>query len=556
MRGGVTTRAQARAELEEAARRALPSSRSSSSSSPEPERPRARAILAEAARTPLPNRRSPSPPPNRAATELENAARRSLPNSSSPPPSARKSRATVLQMTPQQCMEFVANPRVHPVTKAKILPGKSTYVKCVQECIRVLGDDHVPAIITNNILKDNAKVQNKTNNVHACLRMINSGTTSIRDPFMDSRRYALSSHDAQVLLETCKHEFGIISLGIHLREGATHTIDIPVFIKVADDGIRIADFNVLRMSISDVIQRWTLDSPVEEVYDGMITAVQKIVDSNYIHGDSKAALEDIVLELTAMKRGVVIGNHSVESPLSSAMDSANRSKSKSPRSGVSPLPKKTRAQILEDLEKTCIDMQDMIAFEDFADMKKKKLQLVVGIGPKNRDGQQRCYYVKNIYNFVKAATKEGIVPKEPMSKVAITQQEVESIIMPKMRHIKPDARNPMHVEKQKYPLLVLHITTVRRTSDGRHFFKISLERLIGKAAYWKRDIGYIAADIETDSADINSYAVIAKIRDLFDKGRLVDRRMQIRAHLNKSLEYWDNDAIRKLAHMVDELNSL
>jgi hypothetical protein len=221
-----------------------------------------------------------------------------------------------------------------------------------------------------------------------------------------------------------------------------------------------------------------------------------------------------------------------------------------------PLPAKIRKEILEDLERTCIDMMDMITLDDFNDMKKKKLQLIVGIGPKNKEGQQRCYHVKSIYDFIKSAVQQGLVPREPMSKEPITHAEIHDVILPKMRYIKPDARDPGHVQKKKYPVLELHIRDVFRTDTQEPFFEITLVRIIGRLVFWRRKIGYIPANIETESADLNSYAVIAKIRELFDNGRLVDQRMHMRAHLNKSIEYWDTDRERKLAHMVNELSRL
>lgn len=476
-------------------------------------------------------------------------------------------------MTREQCMQFVENPREDPRSIGKkkgVQPGSGPYNELVKQCMRVLGEEGIPAIIASNVLKSNPTRATLHGNQQACLRMINESADmnesnprdlKIADPFMmnkEPRSFPIESKEAQLLLETCKNQFGLVVLDIHIQESEQHRVYIPVYLHHDNNlgRIMVSNQEIVSGVVAAIIEKWTLRTHDTAVYDSVIDGVQRLIDSNYLYPETKVSLEDMVMELQAMKMGVVIGKASPESSLSSSVKSANRSKSKSVKSGMSPLPKKDRAEILKDLEKACIDMQDMITLEDFTDpdMKKKKLQLIIGIGPKNKEGQQRCYHVKNIYNFIKSAVKQGLVPKEPMSKVPITQHEIDTVIMPKMRYIKPDARDPGHIEKRTYPRLTLDITTIEHR--GRPYFQIELKRLIGAKVHWKRLIGFIAADIETESADINSYAVIAKVRDLFDKGRLVDHQMRMRVHLNKSVDYWDNEPERKLHHMVEELSTI
>jgi hypothetical protein len=474
-------------------------------------------------------------------------------------------------------MEFIENPRMHPITRSKIIPGSGTYNKCLDECIKTLGDNSVPAIVASSIIKKANKThKERADSEKACLRMINefsefniernATVLEVIDPFSQNnklRKYALGSHEADIIREACESEFGIISLDILVPETDVRNIRIPVFLHHTNEGISISNFEDVRSHISEVVERWTRRTPArDDVYDAFIAAIQKIIDSRFLNGESRASLEDIVMELTAMKKGIVMGAKTPESPISSPMDSVNRSKSKSVPSkspALSPLPKKTRAEILEDLEKACIEMKDIIMYEDFEDMKKKKLQLVVGIGPKNAEGQQRCYYVKNIYNFIRAATKANIPPKEPGSKAAITRNEITNVIMPKMRYLKPDARDPTYKENLGYPKLELVIRNVVHRITRRHYFEISLTRYIGNKLYWSRTIGYIAGDIEITEglgAGVTSGTVISKIRELFDEGLLLNPNMTFKVHLNKSLEYWDDDEPRKLQRMLDELESV
>lgn len=493
-----------------------------------------------------------------AAAKSKSKSKSSSSSSRSPTPKTRKQPSTT---TPEQCMAFVVNPRKDPVTGKKILPGSAVYNKYIAKCMTVLGDHDTPVIIASNILKDNTTIANRSFNHKTCIHMVNEslefserlGETMVIDPFSKKTRwYPVNSPNAQKLLDTCKDEFGILMIHILVRD-QEFNLNVPVYIHV-DNGTEVRNVAVIRDALSAWIDKATLNAPREEVFTAVIDCVQKLVDSRMIKQGTRVILADMIMELQALKRGINMSRESDSE--SSPMNSANRSRSKSIPQGLEALPSRTRAQILEDLDKACIDMIDMITLNEFQDMKKKDLQLIVGIGSGNKDGQKRCYHVKSLYNFVKSAVKQGLVPKEPMSKEPITRDDIRNIIMPRMRYIKPDASDPGHVDKKKYPVLELEFRNVNSRATGEPFYEIRLRRIIGRQVYWERTIGYIPANVETDSADINSGVVIATVRHLFDQGRLVDHRMQMRAHLNKSIAYWDNDRVRKLAHMVDELRSL
>jgi len=479
------------------------------------------------------------------------------------PPTSKRATKNASQLTPEQCMAFMDNARKDPVTSKRIVPGSATYNKFVNQCVRVLGDDMVPVIVASNVLKSNPSATERRANHEACVRMVNDSLdfsvshhqTTVIDPLSKGKRmYPISAASAKRLLETCHDTFGVVLIHILVRD-QRFQLNIPVYIHI-DNGTEIRNPTDIREALSEWIDKATVNVPREEIFDAVIASVEQLINSRLLNSGTAMMLEDILMELQAMKMGINMSRDDAESSSSSSMNTANRSRSKSVPSGLAPLPSKTRKEILEDLERTCIDMMDMITLDDFNDMKKKKLQLIVGIGPKNKEGQQRCYHVKSVYNFIKSAVKQGLVPREPMSKEPITTAEIHDVILPKMRYIKPDARDPGHVQKKKYPVLELHIRNVIRTNTKEPFFEINLVRIIGRLVFWRRKIGYIPANIETESADLNSYAVIAKIRDLFDNGRLVDQRMQIRAHLNKSIVYWDTDRERKLAQMVNELSHL
>jgi hypothetical protein len=293
MRGGVTTRAQA-ARQRVAAERAEP---------PSPN-------VAQVAQEPLPRSRSKTPSPP--ATTGPSTRRPGLP----------------AKMTPAQCMEFIENPRMHPITRSKIIPGSGTYNKCLDECIKTLGDNSVPAIVASSIIKKANKThKERADSEKACLRMINefsefniernATVLEVIDPFSQNnklRKYALGSHEADIIREACESEFGIISLDILVPETDVRNIRIPVFLHHTNEGISISNFEDVRSHISEVVERWTRRTPArDDVYDAFIAAIQKIIDSRFLNGESRASLEDIVMELTAMKKGIVMGAKTPES---------------------------------------------------------------------------------------------------------------------------------------------------------------------------------------------------------------------------------------------------
>jgi hypothetical protein len=371
---------------------------------------------------------------------------------------------------------------------------------------------------------------------------------------LGNKTYPLDSPQARKLLEICQRKFGILYLTIHINHEPV-SITIPVKLATVPkhpDQIRISNTGAIKTTLSKIVDHWTRNAPPAQVYTDLINGIQRILDAHVLDPTSQEDVEDIAMELKAQQAGIIMDRDDLSaSPSSSPLNSANRSAS---LSAPSPrLPSKRRQALLDDLEKVCIDMRDMITLEEFKDMKKKKLQLIVGVGPTNADGQQRCYYVKNMYNLIKSMSKQGVAIKEPVSKAPITQDEINNVIMPKMRLLRPDAPSPTTAasSRRKYPALDLEF------GETNEFYVIILKRIIGRNVYWSRVIGYVPANIETESTDINSAAAIAKIRELFDIGRLVDlRTLQLRAHVNKPMEYWDSDPERKLALMIDELNNM
>lgn len=422
------------------------------------------------------------------------------------------------------------------------------YNALMQQCSRVLvGRNLAKEVWINLLSKDNHFAQS------TCLKTINNANTAyIVDPITNDR-YPVASQDIQDVLNVCKQTHNILFLHISYNLNG-QSMFIPVKLEVENGRVRISNVTYIRQVLVNFVTRLTTerDDISADVINMVIAGLTKIMDSGYLRRSDQADFREMLMEIVAIKNGFKLeGNPDISSP-------KDKSKSWSPRDGLAPLPKGSVNALLKELEAACIDMQDMITLEEFRDWEKdkKKLQLIVKVGPKNAAGQQRCYYVKNIYEYVKSMVEQGLQPKEPVSKVRITPEEIRDEIMPKMRYLDPTIAEPGVVERKQYPKLTLELREYVSDVNQRNFYEVVLRRNVGTMTSLRYSIGVIPADVETGDADIQSTVVAAKIRELFDSGRLLDNRMQMRVHLNKNEAYWNTDVNRKLRSMLDELTSI
>jgi hypothetical protein len=248
-----------------------------------------------------------------------------------------KGKSVSVQLTPDQCMAFIKNARNDPVTLKKIIPGSITYNKLVDQCVRVLGDDMVPVIVASNVLKSNSTATERRANQDACIRMVNDSLdfsvrhqqTMVIDPLSKGKRkYPISSDSAKRILETCRDTFGVVLIHILVRDQTFH-LNIPAYIHI-DNGIEIRNTTDIREALSEWIDKATVNVPREEIFDAVIASVEQLVKSRLINRGSAMLLEDILMELQAMKMGINMSRDDTESSSSSS----NRSRSKSVPSGL------------------------------------------------------------------------------------------------------------------------------------------------------------------------------------------------------------------------------
>lgn len=223
---------------------------------------------------------------------------------------------------------------------------------------------------------------------------------------------------------------------------------------------------------------------------------------------------------------------------------------------LEPLPVKKRTVILKELKAACNYMKDSISGKRFDRMKKKNLQLIVKLG--NREGNQRCFYVRNIYKLWEQRASENQDLLEPETRQRVTDRE-KADIMHKIKYINKNAVDPDRIDKTKIdPRLEL----VYELVDNK-YYKIVMKRQFGGYVFTIESLGYVPADIESVNGDINisSATVMSRIRDLFDNGKLLVNNFApytcCKIHLRKSIDYWkqgsDADRIKRFEHMADEV---
>jgi len=238
--------------------------------------------------------------------------------------------------------------------------------------------------------------------------------------------------------------------------------------------------------------------------------------------------------------------------------SSQLSKSSSIHESLPELPKKTRAELLKDLEAVCSELYDPIAMDDFSKFRKKKLHLVVAVGPDG--GRKHCYYVKSLHNAWVEAVESNKSVKDPMNpRHRLTEEELREVAF-KMRYIDHDYKPPrksMAID----PRLQMKIEEEAHTPN---FYHITASFQLGQVRlFW--DLGYIPADIDvqdTGSSDLTSTVMVAKIHDLFQKGRIFKRNFIpidgncCRVHLWKKPAFWGTgqERIQKFLALMEELN--
>lgn len=223
------------------------------------------------------------------------------------------------------------------------------------------------------------------------------------------------------------------------------------------------------------------------------------------------------------------------------------------------LPEKKRTELLYELKAACNEMKDTVTNARFDRMRKKQLHLIVRLG--NPQKKQRCYYVRTAYKMWNNAVKNNKAFENPETRVKVTEEE-KADIMNKIQYVKQNVVNPEgDTNIIKDPELKIEI---KQTHNK--LFNVRVVRPFGKSVYSLINLGYIPADIEVEhsgSADITSAVAVFKIKQLFEKGRLMRSNFIpyqcCNIHLPKEIEYWNEpmpERVKKLTKILDEINEI
>ncbi len=249
-------------------------------------------------------------------------------------------------------------------------------------------------------------------------------------------------------------------------------------------------------------------------------------------------------------------NKSYESTKS--VSSSKKSLSSPIAEELSPLPKKTRQALLNDLEQVCSEMLDAITYEEFNTFRKKKLHLIVAIGPET--SKKHCYYVKSLHGLWRDSVQNNKPFKDPLDPSHRVSAKEQDEIYKKMRYIDPSYKRP---ERQQAIDPRLNMKIEEEPSHPGLFHITVTFRLGQVAVFW--DLGFIPADLDQDqtgSLDMTSTAMAGKIYQLFAKGRIFKSNFIpidgscCRIHLWKKPEFWGEgeERLRKFRELMQEID--
>ena len=503
-------------------------------------------------------------------------------------------------LSEDECVSFLKDPVVDPLTNKKFTKGKNSIAKMqdfYEKCENILNEEKF-----NKTLDEYAKIfitkdrtgLGRCDNIFQNIDINDKDIVIVNNVFdkpFDNYNVPIKNSVASRVLKTCEKEYLmkfilIKDLMIYGTEKKSYAIVYKHSSVYRDETAAPGRFYIKMSNISYIVGIFIeyimkfrhnieynktllnmIQSVVTDLLDVSSSNVEECIfkegDSPkkiFIEPENQTNLQSLIFEIEALKEGLDIKL----SDDSSSTRSSNRSKSLSVKEQLPVLPKKTRKEILDELQKTCREMRDIISLDDFKDLKKKKLQLIVAVGPKNKaDGKRSCYYVKNIYNEIKGQFINNKRIKDPATSGPIEDEEIRDVILPKMKYIDINVKHPNHYKgENRVPNIqvVANLVTDNEPTSrefGRPFYLVGYIRKIGNYTMRQYEyMGYIPAniyineadrnqsgmlhhtDIITGTTDISSAVLIAKLQDLASKGGLTDIYGVPRVHINKKMSYW------------------
>lgn len=438
-------------------------------------------------------------------------------------------------LTREQCQSFINNPLINPFTGKNLTLKElkdSEFVKIQNDCSEYnIKYSHLIEAIMNSALMSNDLDKKKMcigffNNMTYINNIVKSILPFTKD-IISSENSRDNLYEIKYIINKCK-KYGFITLSItpfypfglsgeQILFKFIINIQNNYKIEITDDSITL-----LKKNITDALTHVSeseSDNSSDLFIKNYIDLLEKLFLSEILTPKQMEDLEDYYEEMKAFMKGYKLSaSQSIDS---SSIRSSNRSKSLIAKTeGLEPLPKVTRAELINKLTNICIDNKESLTQQEFTNMKKKNLQTIVQIGNPNKNGQRNCYDVKRLYSYIRTNIKNKKIINDPLNPSHIISPEELNTIYSMMKYHKKDVKHPTDINELKYPIINLKFTPITPQEDYKYsYYSVSAHRIIGKKIAYSQLIGYIPY-VETDDADINTGVLIEKIRKLSDDGRL------------------------------------
>ena len=207
-----------------------------------------------------------------------------------------------------------------------------------------------------------------------------------------------------------------------------------------------------------------------------------------------------------------------------------------------------KLDLLNKLSKECFDMENSISGDEFKDMDIETLKDIVKIG--NGD-KKRCYLLETMYQYIESMIKQNKKDKivDPIDGTKLDENTINYIIK-KYQENQLKKGNKVKTLKSDYVKIdgcnMSEPFQVVNKLSGKAFTKLQINRK-GMLPFV---VGYLPNDYETPDADLQIYALIGTIADIFNQNKMFTNDSTIdNLILNKAF-----DIIKLTPKEVDFLN--
>ena len=178
--------------------------------------------------------------------------------------------------------------------------------------------------------------------------------------------------------------------------------------------------------------------------------------------------------------------------------------------------------LLDKLSEQCYDMENIISGDEFKDMDVETLKDIVFVG----DGEKRrCYLLDTMYDYISSMIKQNKKDKitDPIDGTKIDDIQIDSIIK---RYENKQKEMGKVVEKIESDSVKIEGTEMGNPEEvlslkyNKPFVRIVINRNKNGVKMTPFVIGYLPQQYLTKDADLEVYAIIGTIGDIFAQSKL------------------------------------